>query len=520
MGILGRAPGATSSTPVLGPERPLASLGEKPVARADTWTDLITGIGSAGIDKTVGTARVDFEPLPQAQAELYWRCDDIMGRVVETIPREMTREGHDLTVPDDIEQAEEVENLAEELGIEGAAEEALQYASAFGGGGVLIGLDDGTDFDNGGLAEPVDLKKVKGVKYLTPLTPLELRVRRYYSSPFWPKYGWPEVYDLVPYATPLSYGNNTSARDLAGLTAITPIHESRIWRFDGVRTTRRARLFNVQPGWSDSVLMRIVRIVQSFQLAWQGTGILLQDFAPATLKMKNLAKLVGSGVAGRADIAMRAQALELSRSIARVAVIDSEEEFERKAVSLTGLSDVLEQMMLRIAACANMPVGLLMGQSPAGLNATGDADIRWFYDQVKARQRTVLVPYYRWVYRHLFAATGGEPKVWRPVPRSLWQLSAKEQAAVKLQTAQTDAIYLDRQVVHPAEVARSRFGGDEFSTETTIDTGLRDELLADKERVAQELSAADPVSDPEDEDPEKEDPANPAEEADKKEASK
>src|SRR5580704_6823310 len=35
------------------------------------------------------------------------------------------------------------------------------------------------------------------------------------------------------------------------------------------------------------------------------------------------------------------------------------------------------------------PVSLLMGQAPAGMNATGESDTRFFYDQVRAEQEAI-----------------------------------------------------------------------------------------------------------------------------------
>lgn len=488
-------PSSPSSSPhPLPPRRPVASDGDRPVAqRSDSWSHAISGLGMRGVDKSMG-ASIVYEPLPQAQAELYWRCCDISGRIVETIPREMTREGHDVLVPGELDLAEELEHEAEALGVDPNAEEGLQYARAFGGGGIFMGVDDGLD-----LEEPLDLKRIKAVTHLTPLTPLELRVKTYRSDPMHPGYGWPEVYDLVPYAIPLAYGNTIAGQhDYNAIMSIRPIHASRIWRFDGVRTTRRARLFNTQPGWADSVLMRCVRVIQSFQLAWQGVGVLLQDFAPPVMKMKGLAEIVAAGEAGRDLLATRVQALELARSIARVTLVDSEEEYKRETTSLAGLAEVLDKGMLRVAAAADMPVGLLMGRGPSGLGASDDAAVRWFYDQTAAAQRTKLVPYYKWVYGALFAARGGAPKTWTVTPRPLWQLDAQGTAEVRKLTAETDQIYIATQVVTPAEIARSRFGGDAYSSETTIDTELRDEMLEDEEFMQKELGHSEepPVEPP------------------------
>ena len=51
-----------------------------------------------------------------------------------------------------------------------------------------------------------------------------------------------------------------------------------------------------------------------------------------------------------------------------------------------------------------------MGQAPAGLNATGDSEIRWFYDRVAARQRRELQPALKRLVKLLFLSKRGPTK--------------------------------------------------------------------------------------------------------------
>jgi phage-related protein (TIGR01555 family) len=78
--------------------------------------------------------------------------------------------------------------------------------------------------------------------------------------------------------------------------------------------------------------------------------------------------------------------------------------------------------------------------------------------------------------------TGGrEPKNWSFQFNPLWQLNELQEAERRHKAAVTDQIYLDQGVVHPAEIRRSRFGGDAYTTETALDPQYDDleELLRD-----------------------------------------
>src|SRR5690606_7528204 len=68
---------------------------------------------------------------------------------------------------------------------------------------------------------------------------------------------------------------------------------------------------------------------------------------------------------------------------------------------------------------------------------------------------------------------GVEPKDWQITFVPLWQNTEEQEANIRRTTAETDAIYIDRGVLDPTEVAVSRFGGSSSSTETEINLSDR-----------------------------------------------
>jgi phage-related protein (TIGR01555 family) len=214
-------------------------------------------------------------------------------------------------------------------------------------------------------------------------------------------------------------------------------------------------------------------------MSWGGAAHLLSDFSQAVYKIKGLAELIAANE--DETIINRFRIIDLARSLVRAVVIDADEDFERKTTPMSGVPEVLDRFSTRMAAAAQMPVTLMMGQSPAGLNATGASDIRFFYDTIKAKQTKHLVPPLERVLTLIFKAKEGptkgkEPEKWSIKPRPLWQLTEKEQAEVRKLQAETDEIYINSQVAAPEEIAISRFGGDKYSTETVIDFESRKEM--------------------------------------------
>jgi hypothetical protein len=117
---------------------------------------------------------------------------------------------------------------------------------------------------------------------------------------------------------------------------------------------------------------------------------------------------------------------------------------------------------------------LLYGTSPAGLNATGESDIRLWYDNVHGREQNgKLRDPIEYLTELILASaegpTGGQvTDDWALQFNSLFQQSDEEIATTRRTQADTDRAYIDTGVLTPAEVRESRFGGDAYSLETTL----------------------------------------------------
>lgn len=429
----------------------------RPRARRDGWENITSGLGVLGKDKRLGT-QFTSDTITQEVAEEVWQGDDIAARIIETPPEDMLREGFEVCLQGDREGSEAVEEEFERLAVNEHLRTAMQYERAFGGGAILLGVNDGRP-----LSAPLDENRVGAIDWLTTYTPRELIPLRYYaeqSGKQGGRYGEISVYQLTPAFMPPG----------SKIPAVQEVHESRLIRFGGIVTSRAAMMRSPIPGWGRSILDRVLQVISDFQANWQGASILMQDFAPGVLKLVGLAKILASQKKGEMTIEQRAQAIAMGRSIANTTIIDAAEEFERKTVSVSGLAEMLSAFNLRLSAAAEMPVAMIMGDSPAGLNATGDSDHRWYYNRIKSRQTSRLLPQLKRLVRMV-----RKPEKFAIKFNPLWLLTEAELATMRKTQAETDQIYINAQVLTPNEVALSRFS-DGYSTETTIDLELREEM--------------------------------------------
>jgi phage-related protein (TIGR01555 family) len=262
--------------------------------------------------------------------------------------------------------------------------------------------------------------------------------------------------------------------------AVAIIHETRLVQFGGVLTPPDEKA--AQLGRDDSVLRAVWPVLQQVNGNWGSICAMLQDLSQIVIKMQGVVKAVAAGKA--ADIQKRIELLDMARSSVRAILLDAENEdfdvVERTA--LAGMSNVLDTIFLRLSSAARMPVSRLLGQAPAGLNATGEGDRMTWHDQVREYERDSAVPplllLARRVGKQLFPAV--DPEEWQAEFGSLEHETATIQAQSRLAVAQADAIYLDRGVVRPAEIALSRFGRGCWSPDYTLDMDVREQILPDE----------------------------------------
>lgn len=470
--------------------------------RFDGWTSLLSGLGTLSRDKRES---MYFQPdlIDWDTALNIYRGDPLAARIIETKPNELVREGYDLCITDEEDTTEDtrpeeekpdqvdvlkrgkverevleqrklfggkvtpglakvgkdlqeaVENKWEKLELLQVIHEALCYEAAYGGAAILIGANDGST----SLEAPLVVKNVRSVDFLTALEPREIVPVAWYGNPRAPKYGRPAIYQLTPSVPGTTVDKNIYATPVR-------IHESRLIVFPGIRVTRRN--LSQLGGWGDSVLTRVYRVLRDFNISWGAAGILVADFAQAVYKMKGLNELLQEDA--KDLFKQRMLGMELSRSVARAVMIDGDDEFERKQTPVSGLPDLLDRFATQLAAAGDLPLPLLMGESPGGLNASGASgdQLRMFYDRIASTAKRKVCPAIRLVTECIFQELGGAPETWTIKPRPLWQLTEKERAEARKIQMETDTGYMDRGVVDPDEVRDSRFGGDAYSYETSL----------------------------------------------------
>ncbi len=195
-------------------------------------------------------------------------------------------------------------------------------------------------------------------------------------------------------------------------------------------------------------------------------------------------------------MAKRLASFDMMNSALRLGVLDIKDKITtRGGQSLSGIDSTLETLSHFVAAACDIPITILLDMSPGSLNATGDMNVRNWYASVENDREKKYKPRLAKVLRWLMLSTAGPlggvlPPQWSVKFRPLWTPSEKEQEETRKTTAERDKLYFDMGVNSADDVATSRFGGDTYSAETSIDWAARKAQQAADEVQAAQLDGA------------------------------
>ena len=193
--------------------------------------------------------------------------------------------------------------------------------------------------------------------------------------------------DDPDYGLPESYTVNLDTEDSRSVV----LHHSRVLRFVGRELPRMETVRENYWGASemehihDELLKRSAASANIAQLIFQANI--------TTLKMSDFGDVLGAGTEEQRQSVEYAMGVENRfRTSFGIQLLSRDDSFENHAYSFAGLSEIYEQFMMDMAGAAEIPATKLFGRSPQGMNATGESDLRNYYDMIASLQERQLRP--------------------------------------------------------------------------------------------------------------------------------
>lgn len=193
---------------------------------------------------------------------------------------------------------------------------------------------------------------------------------------------------------------------------------------------------------------------------------------------------------GAATLFDRAEAFNLLRSNLGLFVVNKEtEDFKNVSAPLGGLHELQAQAQEHQASVALIPLVVMFGISPSGLNASSEGELIVYEGNIKSTQERIGTPnimtLLHCVQMNLFGEIDDSLGwAWNP----LREMTEKEDAELSKLQAERDVLLIDAGVIAPEE-SRGRLAADENSPFAAID-------VEDVPTAPDPASEGDPSEDP------------------------
>jgi phage-related protein (TIGR01555 family) len=392
---------------------------DKKARAVDSFQNLMAGLGIQ-TDNLSSGATYGFNPVTRQRLMMEWihRGSWLGGVAVDLVADDMTRAGVTMKGSLKPDQEEAITEEIIRLKLWSRISQTIKWSRLYGGS-IGVMLIDGQDPSTPFKIERVTNDQFKGMLVLDRWQ-VEPSLEEVITE-LGPDLGLPKYYKI-----------NMSARAYRG----KKVHHTRCLRLLGVELPdQQAATENM---WGISIYERLYDRMVAFDSATQGAAQLVYKAYLRTYSIEGLRTIAAAG--GKAEQGM-IKYLDMMRrfqSAEGITLLDSKDKFEGHVhQAFSGLGEVLMQFGQQLSGALQIPLVRLFGQSPAGLNSTGESDLRTYYDGILQNQtRDLLIPM-TLMYRATAQSLGIKlPKGFGISFKSLWQLTDKERSDVTQTTAE------------------------------------------------------------------------------------
>lgn len=368
-------------------------------------------------------------------------------RISEIYASEATRKGIKFT--GDEERIDAIQAALRKHHVWAKLREVIEHDGFYGRGQIFIDVGDDANTARGRreLERPFDPKiKIKpgGLKGLRTV------------EPFW---SYPGMYESGNPLAPDFY------KPRQWFVMSTIVDSSRLLTFTG-----REMPDLLKPAYSFGGLS-LSQMAKPYVDNWLRTRQSVSDLLHSFSTMV-LATNMGTVLQGKpaTNFFKRLELYTRTRDNRGIMAIDKEtEELSNVSTPLGTLDKLQAQSQEQIASVTGIPLVILLGVTPSGLNASSDGEVRSFYATIKAYQERVLRDPLQKIVDMIQLDIDGQidPDISFEFI-DLWEMDEKDKAAIRKSDADMDVAYVGAGIVSNEEV-RDRIVQDEDSPYFGID---------------------------------------------------
>lgn len=391
----------------------------KNLSVADGFTNEILGLGQ-GIDNLFSDTQYlktnmiswDRETLDSA-----YRQNWIVGKVVDIVAEDATREWITITGDYTPEQITAIEKEAKRLKIRDSIRSAIKWGRLYGGAGAII-LIDGES-----LSSPINLDMIrpnsfKGLYVLDRWT-LWPSINTPISEPG-PSFGYPKYYRIGT-----GYTGNKELLDR------TVVNHSRLNRFIGIELPYWQRFQDLW--WGESVVERMYDRLCAFDNVTFSLVNLVFKAQLRIFRLEGYRKLIAKGGEGLKTFQRFIEECRKYQNSDGITVMDEADQFTQFNPTYAGLKDIMLICGEQLGGAADIPYMILFGRSQTGIFMGSDQDTKSYYSKISAFQESQMREVIDTTYKVMIKSMGLDPGTFDFEFKTLWKATPAEAAKMAAQ---------------------------------------------------------------------------------------
>lgn len=418
------------------------------------------GVGAQNV-LSEGTYIFDLLTRNRMKLEAMYRGSWIVGAAVDSVAEDMTRSGITIQSTNDPEQVQELQTMLTRLGIWHSLLEAIKWGRLYGGAIAAI-VVDGQDPSTPLNVSTIAQGQFRGLRVYDRWS-LQPSLNDVIEDGM--DAGLPKFYDVV---------SDINTGKVSGVKW----HHSRVIRFIGVQLPLWQAI--TEQLWGESIIERVNDRLISFDTATAGAANLINKAHLRTVQIDKLREVLAAGGKAEENLLQMFHHMRMLQVNEGLTLLDKEDQFQAHSYTFSGLSDMILQFGQQIAGATGIPLVRLFGQSPAGLNATGEGDLRMYYDNIRAQQesrlRDGMLKVLRVLHRSMFGNDAPQSFDFEFVP--LWQTSQKEKADIMAVVTDSIVKAHDAGIIDQVTALKEL---KQASDSTGIYTNITDEQITEAE---------------------------------------
>jgi phage-related protein (TIGR01555 family) len=370
----------------------------------------------------------------------------IASKVIDIPVNDALRSGRTINSED----SEKIFALYDELKIDKKISDALKWSRAYGGAILVIVANDND------MSKPLSMG-LNDLKNIAVFDVSEIFGDNFDMNPISRTYLNYEYYRV----------NGTSQK----------IHNSRVIKLDGYCNSNFIK--QQMLGFGLSEFERLYHVIGDAQ---ESNDWITNLLAQSNIDVYRMNGLNDAVAAGMDDVAKdRIQVAQSMKSMLNAIILDKEDDYQNIAKNFSGLNEIDMGKLSKVAGASDIPLTRLLGKSADGMNATGEGDMKNYYDKIQAYQFEIIFDVYRTIDKAIAAHLGIEPFTF--TFNSLYQMSDLEKADIELKRAQSDTIHFNNGVITETDIMHRLANNEIYPTITaqTVEAmdNLNGELNAD-----------------------------------------